>query len=134
MYSAKTLERFKNPSFAGGLRGANATGRAEDEISKDLIKIYMLIDEDGIIDNAKFKAFGGVATIVACDIACQMLVGKSLEEALSITEEEIISEFNDIPLDRKYCATLVEEAIKNAVEDYYKRLEKLEKKMAESQN
>ena len=86
MYSAKTLERFKNPSFAGGLRGANATGRAEDEISKDLIKIYMVIDEDGIIDNAKFKAFGGVATIVACDIACQMLVGKSLEEALSITE------------------------------------------------
>lgn len=130
MYSAKTLERFKNPSFAGGLRGANATGRAEDEISKDLIKIYMVIDEDGVVDNAKFKAFGGVATIVACDIACQMLIGRSLEEALSITAEDIIDEYDDIPDDRKYCATLVEEAIKNAVEDYYKRLEKLEKKMA----
>ena len=129
MYSAKTLERFKNPSFAGGLRGANATGRAEDEISKDLIKIYMVIDEDGVVDNAKFKAFGGVATIVACDIACQMLIGRSLEEALSITAEDIIDEYDDIPDDRKYCATLVEEAIKNAVEDYYKRLEKLEKKM-----
>lgn len=134
MYSAKTLERFKNPKFAGGLRGANATGRAEDEISKDLIKIYLVIDENGIIDNAKFKTFGGVATIVACDIACQMLVGKSLEEALSITEEDVIAEFGDIPQERKYCATLVEEAIKNAVEDYYKRLEKLEKKMTEGQN
>ena len=130
MFSARTLERFKNPTFAGGLRGANATGKAEDELSKDLIKIYLLVNDEGIIENAKFKTYGGVATIVTCDFVCQMLIGKNLEEALSISEEDILNEYFDIPSDRKYCASLAEEAIKNDVEDYYKRIEKLEKKMA----
>lgn len=129
MYSKEVLERFKSPEFAGGLRGANGSGKSSDEKYGDIVKIYILVDEDGVIDSAKFKAYGGVSTIVAGDIACEMLVGMSLEEALGLTSQDILEQFeNSIPQDRYYSAVIVEEAINNAVEDYYKRKEREEKK------
>ncbi len=129
MYSKEVLERFKSPKFAGGLRGANGSGKSSDEKYGDIVKIYILVDEDGVIDSAKFKAYGGVSTIVAGDIACEMLVGMSLEEALGLTSQDILEQFeNSIPQDRYYSAVIVEEAINNAVEDYYKRKEREEKK------
>lgn len=131
MYSNRILERFSNPRFAGGLRGANGSGKAGNEDSGDVVKIYMLIDDGGIISSSKFKAFGGVCTIVASDIACEMLIGKTLEEALSISNLDILDEIGDIPQDRQYCALLAEDAIKNAIEDYYKRKEKEAKKSIE---
>ena len=67
MYSNEVLNRFKNPKFAGALRGANAIGKAGSDACGDIVKIYLLVDEDGVISLAKFKAFGGVSTIVACD-------------------------------------------------------------------
>ncbi len=128
MYSNRILERFASPKFAGALRGCNGSGKAEDEKGGDVIKLYMLIDDNSIISNCKFKAFGGVSTIVACDIACQMLIGKTLEEGLSISNLDILEEMGEIPQDREYVALLVEEAIKNAIEDYYKRKEREAKK------
>lgn len=129
MYSKEILERFKSPKFAGGLRGANGTGKSGDDKCGDIIKIYILVDEDGVIDSAKFKAYGGVSTIVACDVACDMLIGMSLEEALGLTSHDILEHIeNDIPQNRYYSAVIVEEAINNAVEDYYKRKEREEKK------
>ncbi len=129
MYSKEVLERFKSPKFAGGLRGANGSGKSSDEKYGDIVKIYILVDEDGVIDSAKFKAYGGVSTIVAGDIVCEMLVGMSLEEALGLTSQDILEQFeNSIPQDRYYSAVIVEEAINNAVEDYYKRKEREEKK------
>ena len=131
MYSNKILERFASPRFAGGLRGANGSGKAGDEDCGDLVKIYMLIDEGGIISSCKFKAFGGVCTIVASDKACEMLIGRTLEEALSLTNLDILEEMGDIPQDRQYSALLAEEAIKNVIEDYYKRKEREAKKSLE---
>lgn len=132
MYSNEVLVRFKKPLYAGALRGANGTGKAGDSQCGDLIKIYLLVNDEGLIESAKFKAYGGVSTIVACDIACQMLINKSLEEALSITSNDILEELNgNIPESRNYAGVLVEEAISNAVEDYYKRKEREEKKALE---
>ncbi len=128
MYSSRILERFKNPKFAGGLRGANGTGKAGNEDCGDLVKIYILVDEDGIITNAKFKAYGGVSTIVACDIVCEMLINMTLEEALSITVSDVMSKLEgDIPDNKSYSAVIAEEAVTGAVEDYYKKKEKEEK-------
>ena len=129
MYSSSILERFKNPQFAGGLRGANGTGKAGSQECGDIVKIYILVDEDGVIDSAKFKAYGGVSTIVACDVVCEMLAGMSLEEALSITAGDIMAKLEgDIPDNKSYSAVLAEEAVTNAVEDYYKRKEREERK------
>ncbi len=128
MYSSRILERFKNPKFAGGLRGAKGTGKAGNEDCGDLVKIYILVDEDGIITNAKFKAYGGVSTIVACDIVCEMLINMTLEEALSITVSDVMSKLEgDIPDNKSYSAVIAEEAVTGAVEDYYKKKEKEER-------
>ena len=128
MYSNRILERFKNPKFAGGLRGANGTGKAGNEDCGDLVKIYILVDEDGIITNAKFKAYGGVSTIVACDIVCEMLINMTLEEALSITVSDVMSKLEgDIPDNKSYSAVIAEEAVTVAVDDYYDKKEKEEK-------
>ncbi len=128
MYSSYILERFQRPRFAGGLRGANGTGKAGSEEDGDVIKIYILVDETGLITSAKFKAYGGVCTIVACDIACDMLIGKTLEDALRINNIDILERMGEIPESKEYTSLLVEEAIKNSVEDFYKRKEREERK------
>lgn len=130
MYTREILERFKNPENAGVLRGSNGTGKSGEVENGDVIKIYILVDENGVIENAKFKAYGGVSTIVACDVACEMLIDGTTEDALRITSQDIIDAVDGIPENREYVASLVEEAIKNAVEDYFKKKEKEEKKNA----
>lgn len=132
MYNGLILERFQNPRFAGGLRGANGTGKVGNDECGDVVKIYILVDDAGIITNSKFKAYGGVCTIVACDIACELLIGKTLEDALRISNNDILEEMRSVPDSKEYTASLAEEAIKNAVEDYYKRKEREERKQLEN--
>ncbi len=127
MYSNRILNRFKSPEYAGGLRGANGTGRAGSEAS-DLIKIYILVSDDGVIERVNFKAYGGVCAIVAGDCACELIDGTTLEEALRVNNYAILQEMGEIPEEREYVGTLAEEAIKSAIEDYYKKREKELKK------
>lgn len=128
MYSKYILERFQNPEYAGGLRGANGTGKATTGEDGEVVKIYIAVNDNEKITNVRFKAYGGVCTIVACDVACEMLERKSLEDALRLTSVDILEEIRDIPESKEYTAMLVEEAIKNAVENYYKKKEKEEQK------
>ena len=127
MYNNRILNRFKNPEYAGGLRGANGTGKAGSE-ANELIKIYILVNEDGVIETVKFKTYGGVCAIVASDIACELIDGATLEEALRVNSYAILQEIGNIPEEREYVGNLAEEAIKSAIEDYYKKKEKEEKK------
>ena len=121
MYNKRILQRFQNPENAGGIRGSNGTGKAED--GKEVVKIYIAVNEDGVIKNANFKAYGGVCTIVACDIACMLIEDGTLEEALKVSAQDIMDEVS-IPEEKLSSASLAEEAIKSAVEDYYKKREK----------
>ena len=125
MYSKKILERFQNPTYAGGLRGGDGTGKAEN--GTEIVKIYISVDSNGYIETVRFKAYGGVCTIVACDVACQLIEDLSLEKALKVSSNDIVEE-SGIPEDKKESAILAEEAIKAAVEDYYKKKEKELKK------
>lgn len=127
MYSKRILQRFSSPEYAGGLRGANGTGKAENG-NGELIKIYILVNEDGVIDSVRFKTYGGVCAIVASDCACELIDGVSLEEALGVNSYAILQEIGDIPEEREYVGALAEEAIKSAIEDYYKKREKELKK------
>lgn len=126
MYSERILERLQNPKYAGGLRGASGTGKAGENEQGDIVKIYILVDENEKIQTAKFKAYGRISTIVACDIACELIQRKTLSRALEITSQDILEEMGDLPESKLYSATLAEEAVKNAVEDYYKKQEKLD--------
>lgn len=125
MYSKRLLERFSNPSYAGGLRGGDGTGKAES--GAEVVKIYITVDASGDIETIKFKAYGGVCTIVACDVACELAEGRSLSDVLAITAQDILDE-TDIPENKHASATLAQEALKLAVEDYFEKKEKALKK------
>ena len=128
MYSIEILERFKNPENAGGMRGADGTGKAGEVENGNIVKIYLSINEKEIIENAKFKTYGGVLAIAGSDIACELIQGGSVEHAMKITSGDIVSRLGSSDSRKIEVATIIEDAIKNAVEDYYKKKEKEDKK------
>ena len=130
MDNKTVLERFKNPKNAGGLRGANGVGKVGNAACGDIMKMYLLINEDGIIEDAKFKTFGCCAAIASTDVACDLVKGKTIDEALKVTNKQVFDILGDLPAHKIHCSVLAEESIRAAVEDYYKRVEKESKKIA----
>ena len=126
MYSKRIIERFSSPSYAGGIRGGDATGRAE--LGGEVVKIYLSIDENEGIETARFKACGGVCTIVACDIVCELLEGKTLSDALALNENDILNELDEIPESKHTSLQIALDAVKLAVEDYHEKKAKENKK------
>ncbi len=127
MYSKKVLSIFQNPQNAGGMKGANGVGKASGTSCSDIMKIYLLI-EDGVVKDAQFKTFGSCAAIAATDIACELVKGKTIEEVMNLTGSEILEELGELPQNKVYTAMLAEQAVKAALDDYFKRQEKLQKK------
>ena len=130
MYNAKVLEIFKNPKNVGSLKGANGIGKVGNAACGDIMKIYLKISEDGIIEDAKFKTFGCAAAITTTSVATELIKGKTIEEALQVKNSQIVEILGGLPAQKIHCSILAEEAIKAAVDDYYKRKEKAEKKAA----
>lgn len=128
MYNAKVLEIFKNPKNVGSLKGANGIGKVGNASCGDIMKIYLKISDDGIIEDAKFKTFGCAAAITTTSVATELIKGKTIEEALQVKNSQIVEILGGLPAQKIHCSILAEEAIKSAVEDYYKRKEKAEKK------
>lgn len=124
MYNQKVIERFKNPKNAGGLRGANGVGKVGNAACGDIMKIYLRINEDEIIEEARFKTFGCCAAIASTDVACDLVRGKSIEDALKVTNKQVFDVLGDLPPQKIHCSVLAEEAIKSAVEDYNKKKQK----------
>ncbi len=130
MYSKEIIERFKNPKNAGGLRGANGVGKVGNAACGDIMKIYLKINENDIIEDAKFKTFGCCAAIASTDVACDLIRGKSIDEALKVTNKDVFNILGTMPAHKIHCSVLAEETIRDAVEDYYKRKEKENKKVS----
>lgn len=126
MYSKKVLDIFKQPKNVGLIKNASGVGQVGNAKCGDIMKIYLKI-EDNVIVDAKFKTFGCVAAIVSTDIACDKLKGKTVEDALKITNEDILKEMGEIPTNKIHCSVLAKEGIEEAVKDYYKKLEKQNK-------
>ena len=127
MYSKRVLNIFQNPQNAGGMKGANGVGKVGGTSCSDIMKIYLLI-EDGIVKNASFKTFGSCAAIASTDVACELVKGKSVEDATNITGSQILEELGELPQKKIYTTILAEQTIKAAIEDYYKKLEKMQNK------
>ena len=131
MYSKKVLSIFQNPKNAGGMKGANAIGKVGNSACGDIMKIYLLI-ENGIIKDASFKTFGCCAAIASTDVACDLIKGKSIEDALKVTNQQVFDVLGELPPNKIHCSVLAEEAIRAAINDYYKRIEKSSKKEKKS--
>ncbi len=123
MYNTKIMEILQNPQNAGMLRGANAIGRADSDICSDIVKFYLQI-EDGRVVDAKFKTFGGATLIAVCSVTTQMIVGLTVDELLNFNVNSVLEVLGELEPQKDYCLNLASQALTNAVDDYYKRLEK----------
>ncbi len=127
MYNQKVINIFQNPLNAGLLRGANGKGRAESEHNTDIVEIYVLI-ENNKFEEIKFKAFGGVSTIVCASIVTELVRNKSVKAINNLTEKDVLEVIDNLPEDKIYSISLAINAVKNAVEDYNIRIEKEKEK------
>ncbi len=127
MYTKRVLDIFQDPQNAGGMKGANGVGKVGGTSCSDVMKIYLLI-EDGVVQDATFKTFGSCAAIASTDVACELVKGRTLQEAANLTGTEILQELGELPQNKIYTTVLAEQAVKAALDDYYKRQEKLQKK------
>ena len=120
MYSEEIIERFKNPKFAGEIKDADAVGEEGNMKCGDIMKIFLKV-EDGRIADIKFKTYGCVAAIASSDALCEVVKGKTIEEAEKIRSADILKVLGDVPPIKKHCSVLGEEALHNAIENYKKK-------------
>ena len=119
MYNAKVMEIFKNPKNVGTIKGANGVGKVGNAACGDIMKIYLKINDDGIIEDAKFKTFGCAAAITTTSVATEMIKGKSIDDALELSNKAVVEALDGLPTHKIHCSVLAEEAVKAAVKDYY---------------
>jgi len=120
MYSEKVMDHFTNPRNVGEIADANGVGQVGNPKCGDIMKIYMKI-ENNIISDIKFKTFGCGAAVATSSIATELVKGRNIEEALSLTNKEVVNALDGLPPVKLHCSVLAEEGIKAAISDYYKR-------------
>jgi nitrogen fixation NifU-like protein len=116
-YSEKVLDHYQNPRNAGEIEGADGVGIVGNPVCGDMMKITIKV-RDSRIEDVKFKTFGCVAAIATTSMVTELVRGKTLEEALHITNQDVIEALDGLPPIKKHCSLLAEEAIKAAIEDY----------------
>lgn len=119
-YSEKVMDHFMNPRNVGEIEGANAVGQVGNAKCGDIMKMYMDI-EDGVIKDVKFRTFGCGAAIATSSMATELVKGKTVEEALKLTNKAVMEALDGLPPEKIHCSVLAEEAIHSALEDYNSR-------------
>lgn len=117
MYSEKVMDHFENPRNVGKLENANAIGEVGNATCGDIMKIYMNI-QDGIIKDVSFKTFGCGAAVATSSMATELVKGKSVEEALKLTNKAVMEALDGLPPAKVHCSVLAEQAIHAALKDY----------------
>ena len=120
LYSDKVLEHFASPHNVGEIPDANGVGEVGNAKCGDIMKIYLKIEQD-VITDVKFETFGCGSAIASSSMATEMIKGKPLSEALTLTNRAVAEALDGLPAHKMHCSVLAEEAIKSAVLDYYKR-------------
>ncbi len=123
MYSEKVIEHFRNPRNMGRIENADGIGKVGNPICGDVMYIYIKVEDDKIVD-CKFETFGCAAAIATSSMVTEMVKGKTLEEALKITNREVTEALDGLPPIKYHCSVLAEEGIKAAIEDYLRKKEK----------
>ena len=118
MYNEKVMEIFKNPKNVGELKEANGVGMVGNQVCGDIMKMYLKINDDEVIEDASFETFGCTAAIVTSSVATEMIKGKTVEEALQFKNQDIVDELGGLPTQKIHCSLLAKEAIEKAIEDY----------------
>lgn len=121
MYSEKVMEHFSNPRNVGEIEDADGVGTVGNPVCGDLMTIYIKI-KDNVIEDIKFKTFGCGAAIATSSMVTEMAMGKTIEEALEITRNDVANELEGLPPVKMHCSNLAADALHAAIDDYKKKL------------
>jgi len=117
VYSCKVMEHFSNPKNVGTLKNPSGTGKVGNPVCGDLMEVYISVKNNKVVD-AKFKTFGCCAAIAASDAVCELVKGKTVEQALKLTKQDVVDFLGELPALKIHCSVLGIDALKAAVKDY----------------
>lgn len=119
-YSGKVMEHFRNPHNVGDMPDADGIGHVGNPICGDVMEMYIKVKE-GVITEAKFKTFGCGAAIATSSMVTDLVKGKTIEEALKISNRTVVEALEGLPPRKLHCSVLAEDALKGAIDDYMKK-------------
>ena len=117
LYSEKVMEHFRNPRNVGDMENPDGTGHVGNPICGDIMELYIKVD-NGIITDAKFKTFGCGAAIATSSMVTEIVKGKTIDEALKISNQAVAEALGGLPAAKMHCSVLAEEALRSAINDY----------------
>lgn len=126
-YSEKVMEHFRNPRNVGEIENPDGVGHVGNPICGDVMELYIKVENDVIVD-AKFKTFGCGAAIASSSMLTEIVKGKTIDEALKVSNEVIAELLGGLPPVKMHCSMLAEDALKSAIEDYLKKKTKSQEK------
>ena len=119
LYSDKVMNHFQNPRNVGKLDDADGIGEVGNAKCGDIMRMYIKVDENGIITDCKFNTFGCGSAIATSSMATELIKGKSVKEALELSNQAVVEALDGLPPQKIHCSVLAEEAVRAAVKDYY---------------
>ena len=120
-YSEKVMDHFMNPRNVGEIENADGVGMVGNAKCGDIMKMYLKIEND-VITDCKFKTFGCGAAIATSSMATELIKGRTVSEALSLTNNAVVEALDGLPAVKVHCSVLAEEAVKSALADYYTKI------------
>lgn len=121
VYSEKVMDHFANPRNVGEIENASGVGEVGNSKCGDIMKMYIKVEND-VITDVKFKTFGCGAAIATSSMATELIKGKTIDEALKLTNKAVMEALDGLPPVKVHCSVLAEQAIKAAVSDYYRSI------------
>ena len=119
LYSDKVMEHFRNPHNLGKLDDADGIGEVGNAKCGDIMRMYIKVDDEGIITDVAFNTFGCGSAIATSSMATDMIKGRPVEEAMELSNKAVVEALDGLPTHKIHCSVLAEEAVRAAVKDYY---------------
>ena len=119
LYSDKVMEHFRNPHNLGKLDDADGIGEVGNAKCGDIMRMYIKVDDEGIITDVAFNTFGCGSAIATSSMATDMIKGRPVEEAMELSNKAVVEALDGLPAHKIHCSVLAEQAVRAAVKDYY---------------
>ena len=119
MYSEKVMDHFQHPRNVGEIENASGVGTVGNAKCGDIMRMYLDIDDNGVIQDCKFKTFGCGAAVATSSMATELVKGKTIDEALKLTNQAVADALDGLPPIKMHCSNLAEEAVHAALANYY---------------
>ena len=121
LYSDKVMDHFQNPRNVGKIEDADGIGEVGNAKCGDIMRMYIKVDDNGVITDIKFNTFGCGSAIATSSMATELIKGKTIDEALKLSNSAVVEALDGLPTHKIHCSVLAEQAVRAAVKDYYDR-------------